>query len=246
MSYCSWTWSRKKAKIWNIREKWSQPHSHLRKEKPHTTGMNYLAKTSARTCFGTRTSRQDKEASVTSLKSELTKRLMTQREKSGIGWKSLQLPSGAGQDGALLLMTAGLLFTGLGQAFSSWALVPREWISTPAWSYCPLSQRRWGRLFLGDRSHKHNVLGLIYRSTFWFFLLPDKASWELLAGCARGMLVRLRVSINPAIKGSLHSKHIFVNGPVKKHTHWRELIKANFWFLLLTRTPEGHAFLNLP
>jgi hypothetical protein len=78
------------------------------------------------------------------------------------------------------------------------------------------------------------------------FLLADKVPWELLARCASSMLVRLQVPINPAIKGSLHSKHISVNGPVKKQTHCRELIKANFWFLLLTPTLESNAFLILP
>lgn len=70
-------------------------------------------------------------------------------------------------------------------------LVPREGISTPAWCYCPLMGQKGKRLFLGDRSHKHNAFGFIYRSTFSFFLLPHKIPWELLAGSARGMLVRL-------------------------------------------------------
>lgn len=58
-------------------------------------------------------------------------------------------------------------------------LVPRERISTPAWCYCPLTGQKGKRLLLGDRSHKCNALGFIYRSTFLVLFAAKQNSLEI-------------------------------------------------------------------
>lgn len=69
MSYYNWTWSRKKSKDLKLSLKNGASYIATCGKINHTTWMNSLVKPSAHICLSTRISGQDRETSMTSLKS---------------------------------------------------------------------------------------------------------------------------------------------------------------------------------